>query len=135
MSVTDTARRIRIELWLCGPLARYGGEANQGSHAQLQLELPAGVAVQKLLNRLELPPEEKGITFINRQLSDMPGLAADRDRELVDGDRVAIFHTRSMWPFQYRHDAATSPELQQALERRPGELRHSYDQASQEPTE
>jgi hypothetical protein len=117
---------IEIELWLYGPLSRYGGEANQGSHAQLQLELPAGTTMAALLARLGLPLEEKGITFINRQLSDMPGLQADLERQLGDGDRVAIFHTKSMWPYQYRHDAVTSPELKQALQRKDKGLHHSY---------
>ena len=117
---------ITIELWLYGPLAQYGGEANEGSHAQVELEMPAGSAMQDLLARLELPLEEKGITFINRQLSDMPGLAADLERELADGDRVSIFHTKSMWPCQYRHGAATTPELQEAMRHQEGSLHHSY---------
>ncbi len=121
------ATMIKIELWLYGPLARYGGPASQGSHARLDMELPAGSTLRDLVAQLELPLEEKGITFINRQLSDMPGLAADLERELADGDRVAIFHTKSMWPFQYRHEAATSRELQQAMDRRQVGLRHSYD--------
>lgn len=39
----------------------------------------------------------------------MPGLAADLDLELADGDRVGIFHTKSMWPVQYRFGAAVTP--------------------------
>lgn len=117
---------IEIDLWLYGPLARYGGEADEGSHAHLMLSLSPGATVQDLLDRIELPLDEKGITFINRQLSDMPGLAADLTRELADGDRVAIFHTNSMWPYQYRHDAVTSPQLKEALERQQGDLHHSY---------
>jgi hypothetical protein len=118
---------IMIELWLYGPLARYGGAASRGSHARLDMELPAGSTLRDLVAQLELPLEEKGITFINRQLSDMPGLAADLERELAHGDRVAIFHTRSMWPFQYRHQAAASPELREAMTRQQGGLHHSYD--------
>ncbi len=117
---------IKVELWLYGPLARYGGEANQGSHAQMDLELSAETTMEDLLARLGLPLEEKGITFINRKLSDMPGLAADLGRELLDGDRVAIFHNKSMWPFQYRHEAPASPELQQAMRRQDQGLHHSY---------
>ena len=118
---------ITIDLWLYGPLARYGKEANEGSHAHLNPSLPAGSTVGSLLDWLGLPLEEKGITFINRQLSDMPGLAADLDRELADGDRVAIFHTKSMWPFQYRHEANSSPELQQALQQQSSPFHHSYN--------
>ncbi len=115
-----------IEVWLYGPLAQYGGEANQGGYAQLQLELPDGITMAALMTKLGMPLEEKGITFINRQLSDMPGLQADLERHLVDGDRVAIFHTKSMWPYQYRHDTVTSPELKQALKQRDEGLHHSY---------
>ncbi len=118
---------IKIEVWLYGPLSRYGGPADQGSHAELHLELPAGTRMQELLAQLGLPLAEKGITFINRQLSDMPGLGADLERELLDGDRVAIFHEKSMWPFQYRHDAAASPELREAMRRKDGGLHHSYE--------
>jgi hypothetical protein len=54
----------------------------------------------------------------------MPGLAADLDLKLQDGDRVAFFHERSMWPFQYRFGASTNPELMAAMQRR-GLLHHS----------
>ncbi len=77
-----------------------------------------------LLERLEMPLEKKGITFINGQLTDMPGLAADLERELQDGDRVAFFHERSMWPFQYRCGASTGSELEEAMKKR-GFLHHS----------
>jgi hypothetical protein len=118
---------ISIDLWLYGPLAKYGGSADRGSHANLTLEFPDGSTMQQLMDRLNLPSEEKGITFINWKLSDMPGLAADRDHELHDRDRVAIFHIKSMWPFQYRHDAAVSPELKKAMSVRDGGLHHSYE--------
>jgi hypothetical protein len=118
---------VRIELWLYGPLSQYGGAADQGSHAQLDLELDPGTTVGALLAELGIPLAEKGITFINRKLSGMPGLAADLDRELADGDRVAIFHTKSMWPFQYRHGAAITEELQAAMEERDHGLHHKYN--------
>ena len=118
---------VKIELWLYGPLARYGGEADQGSHAQLHLELPAGTTMEALLARLGLPLDEKGITFINRQLSDMPGLQADLERQLADGDRVAIFHTKSMWPFQYRHGATLTDEMAHAMDAEKDHgMHHSY---------
>ena len=117
---------IQIDLWLYGPLARFGGDADQGSHAHLEFELPDGATVQDLLDRLGMPLEKKGITFINRQLSDMPGVGSDLGRELMGGDRVAIFHEKSMWPYQYRHDAVTSDDLKQAIDWRGQGLRHSY---------
>jgi hypothetical protein len=118
---------MRIELWLYGPLARYGGEADEGSHAQLHLELESRTTMKILLEELGIPLAEKGITFINRKLSDMPGLAADLEQELVDGDRVAIFHTKSMWPFQYRHGVAMTDELRVAMDEHDGGLHHKYD--------
>jgi hypothetical protein len=115
---------IKLEVWLYGPLAEYAGDDNAGSYAQLQLELPEGTRMRDLLERLGIPLEKKGITFINAQLTDMPGLAADLERELQEGDRVGLFHERSMWPFQYRFGASTSPELGEAMQRH-GFLRHS----------
>jgi len=117
---------MRLEVWLYGPLARYGGDANRGSHAQIHLEMAEGTRMRDLLARLGIPLEEKGITFVNGQLTDMPGLAADLDLELADGDRVGIFHTKSMWPFQYRFGATANPLLEERLRER-GALRHSYD--------
>jgi sulfur carrier protein ThiS len=107
---------VHIDTWLYGPLARYGGEADQGSFAHLELTLPSGSRVRDLLTRLDLPSEERGITFINGQLSAMPGLQPDLDHELQDGDRVALFHLKSMWPFQYRDGSAVLPALQREME-------------------
>lgn len=106
---------IVVDIWLYGPLARYGGKAAQESHANLHIELPAGSRLRDLLAHLALPTEERGITFINGNLSAMPGLQPDLDHLLQDGDRVAFFHLKSMWPFQYRHGVAQMPELAQAM--------------------
>ena len=89
--------------------------------------------MRDLIEQLGLPLEKKGITFINAQLTDMPGLAADLKRELQDGDRIGLFHEQSMWPFQYRFGASTSPELTEAMH-----LRHSSTSKGQQlepPTE
>jgi len=107
---------ITVDVWLYGPLARYGGEAARKAHANLQLELPADSRVRDLLAHLALPTEERGITFINGDLSAMPGLQPDLDHLLEDGDRVAFFHLRSMWPCQYRHGAARIPEMARAMD-------------------
>ena len=107
---------ITTDVWLYGPLARYGGEAAKRSHAHLEVELPAGSCVRDLLERLSLPTEERGITFINGNLSAMPGLQPDLDHALGDGDRVALFHLKSMWPCQYRHGAARTPEMARAMD-------------------
>jgi hypothetical protein len=108
---------VCIDAWLYGPLARYGGEADQGSFAHLELTLPTGSRVRDLLGELDMPTEERGITFINGQLSAMPGLQPDLDHELQDGDRVAFFHLKSMWPFQYRDGSAVLPELRREMDR------------------
>ncbi len=106
---------ITVDVWLYGPLARYGGEAARPSHANLKLELPAGSLMRDLLQHLALPGEERGITFINGDLSAMPGVQPDLDQELRDGDRVALFHLRSMWPAQYRDGIALAPGLARAM--------------------
>ncbi len=74
--------------------------------------------MRDLVERLHLPPELKGITFINGNLTDMPGLHADLEHKLHDGDRIGFFHEKSMWPFQYRMGASASPELMEAMQRR-----------------
>lgn len=113
---TIAAGTITVDVWLYGPLARYGGEAARRAHANLPVELPVGSRLRDLLEYLALPAEERGITFINGDLSAMPGLQPDLDHGLVDGDRVAFFHLKSMWPCQYRHGAGTTPELARAME-------------------
>jgi hypothetical protein len=107
---------INVDVWLYGPLARYGGTAARKAHANLQLELPAGSRLRDILARLALPTEERGITFINGDLSAMPGLQPDLDHRLEEGDRVAFFHLQSMWPCQYRHGAARTPEMARAMD-------------------
>jgi hypothetical protein len=118
---------IHVEVWLYGPLARYAGEQSQGSYAELHLDFPAGSTMQDLLDRLGLPTEEKGITFINGNLAALPGLDADRDVILHDGDRVGISHRKSMWPHQYRFGAATTSRLEEEFSRRKDHgIRHEY---------
>jgi hypothetical protein len=118
---------IRIEVWLYGPLARYAGEQSQASYAQIYVVLPAGSTLQDLLERIGLPSEEKGITFINGSLAALPGLEADRDVALRDGDRVGISHRNSMWPHQYRFGAATTSQLEEEFRQRKDHgIRHEY---------
>jgi hypothetical protein len=107
---------IAVDLWLYGPLARYGGEAARPSYAHLDLALPAGSRLRDLLFQLDLPTEERGITFINGDLSAMPGLQPDLDHALADGDRVALFHLKAMWPCQYRVGAGRTPEMARAMD-------------------
>ena len=118
---------VKVEVWLYGPLSQYGGEQDRGSHAHLNLEMPAGSTVGDLVELLEIPAEERGIAFINGNLAALPGLEADLSVTLSTDDRVGIFHRRSMWPFQYRFGAHTTPELQEAFrEREDRGVRHAY---------
>ncbi len=123
----DTMDTIQIELWLYGPLARYAGEQSQGSHAQMIMDLPAGTTMRDLLEQIGMPPEERGITFINGKLAALPGLNADLDITLQDGDRVGISHGKSMWPFQYRFGASQTDEVQETFRERPDRgIHHAY---------
>jgi hypothetical protein len=106
---------ITVEVWLYGPLARYGGRAAGKSHASLYLDLPVESRMRDLLERLALPTEERGITFINGNLSAMPGLRPDADQLLEDGDRIALFHLKSMWPYQYRDGVTLAPDMGRAM--------------------
>ena len=118
---------MRIDVRLYGPLARYGG-SDRNVAAKVEIDLPAGSTVGDLLAALEMPSEARGITFINGDLSAMPGLQPDLDTELADGDRVAFFHPKSMWPFQYRHDAAATPAFREAMDAREDQgVRSRYD--------
>lgn len=126
MEERDT--HVNIDLWLYGGLARFGGDASQGSFANLKLRLPAGSTVADLLARLSLPTEERGISFINGDLCAMPGLQPDLTHTLHEGDRVAFFHLQSMWPFQYRHGVAMIDEMKSAmLDGKDQGLHHTYE--------
>jgi sulfur carrier protein ThiS len=130
------SKTATIEVWLYGPIRRYADEVREDivlerdvgiAHAELHLEFPEGSTMQDLLDHLSLPPEEKGITFINGRLAAMPGIEADRAVELHDGDRVGISHRRSMWPFQYRFGASLEDELQKTFRQRKDRgIHHAY---------
>lgn len=107
---------VTLEVWLYGPLAKYSGEDTVA--AQCAPTLPEGSTVRDLLAHFKLPTEERGMSFINGNLSALPGVQPDLDRVLCDGDRVAFFHLKSMWPFQYRHGVAMEAGLSTALEQR-----------------
>jgi hypothetical protein len=120
---------IQIDTWLYGKeLANYAGEASQGSFANLKIALPEGGTMQDLLNWLNMPSEKRGITFINGDLSAMVGMQPDLSHVLKDGDRVALFHLNTMWPFQYRLGAAMIKEMQNAmLDSKDQGIHHTYD--------
>ncbi len=106
---------ITVDTWLYGELARFGGDDKEHIFANRKVSLPEGSRLRDLLDILGMRTEERGITFINGQLSAMPGLQPDLDHPLRDGDRVAFFHLRSMWPFQYRHGVTMIQEMQKAI--------------------
>jgi hypothetical protein len=116
---------IVLDVWLYGDLACYGGDPDQSVCANLQVGLHSGGTIRDLLTILQMPTEARGITFINGELSAMPGLQPDLEHALKDGDRVAFFHLRSMWPFQYRFGVPMVGEMQKSLQTDQG-LHHSY---------
>jgi hypothetical protein len=125
---------IRLDVWLYGPMARYAGEASQGSYAQLDVEMPAESTLGDLVNHLGIPLEERGITFVNGNLAALPGLDVDLSTVLRDGDRVGISHNKSMWPFQYRFGAQLTPELQESFRQRQDRgIHHAYTKSEEEP--
>lgn len=108
---------IHTDIWLYGPLAQYGG-SDDNVFAHITPEFPEGTTVRGLLASLNLPTEQRGISFINNSLSAMPGLQPDLDYVLKDGDRLAFFHLKSMWPCQYRSGVMMLPELTEAMAQR-----------------
>jgi hypothetical protein len=118
---------ILLDVWLYGNLAKYGGQANKGSYANPNVRLPEGSTMRDLLEYLHMPSEERGITFINGDLSAMPNMQPDLDHVLKDNDRVAFFHLQSMWPFQYRHGIAMAKEMSKAMQSSEDQgLHHTY---------
>ena len=112
--------KIVVDVWLYGPLARYGGNEDNISFANKKVELAAKSTLKYLLTHLNLPTKKRGMTFINCKLTAMPGIQPDLDRILNDGDRIALFHLKSMWPFQYRDGASMGEELREELKKNPG---------------
>lgn len=126
-------KTIHVEVWLYGPVARYAGEESKGSHAQLDLELPEGTTLEDVLDQLGIPAEERGIIFVSGNLAALPGMEDNLDLTLEDGERIGIFHRRSMWPFQYRFGAAMTPELKEAMnQQKEGFLHHTYTSESED---
>jgi sulfur carrier protein ThiS len=118
---------IIVDVWLYGELGRYGGNPDETVYANIKVKLPEAATIRDLLDFLKMPTEERGITFINGDLSAMPDLQPDLTHILHDGDRVAFFHLRSMWPFQYRHGVAMIGEMADAMAKSKDQgLHHTY---------
>jgi hypothetical protein len=127
LSQEDEMPDITVDVWLYGSLASYGGKAHRVSFANVKMSLSGGSTMADLLARLKMPTEERGITFINGQLSAMPGLQPDLGHILNNGDRVGLFDLKSMWPFQYRHGATVTDEMKRALgTKKDHGLRHTF---------
>jgi len=123
----DEVASMTVDVWLYGSLARYGGRAAKRSFANVKMHLPDGSTMGDLLSLLGIHTEERGITFINGQLSAMPSLQPDLNHILQSDDRVGLFDLKSMWPFQYRHGALVTDEMRRALEAEKNSgLRHTY---------
>jgi hypothetical protein len=89
--------------------------------------LPENSTIRDLLAYLDMPTEERGITFINGELSAMPNMQPDLDHPLNDNDRVAFFDLHSMWPFQYRHGVPMVDEMTKAMQSSKEQgLHHAY---------
>jgi hypothetical protein len=117
---------ITLEVNLYGALAYYANSDIPGCSI-LKITLPEKSTISDLLAYLKIPTVERGITFINGNLSAMPGLQPDLDHVLNDKDRVAFFDLKSMWPFQYRHGAQMAEELNRELCQDEGKaLHHDY---------
>jgi sulfur carrier protein ThiS len=124
---------IHLDVWLYGPVAQYAGDASQGSYAQLDVEMPEGCTLGDLVAHLEIPAEERGITFVNGSLAALPGMDVDLSTVLHDGDRVGISHNKSMWPFQYRFGAQLTPELKESFRQREDRgIHHAYTKSEEE---
>lgn len=120
---------ILLDVWLYGELARYVGEANHGSYANPKVKLAQDSTIRDLLSFLQMPTEERGISFINGELSSMPNLQPDLDHPLQDNDRVAFFDLHSMWPFQYRFGIKMADEISEVMKSSEDHgLHHAYKQ-------
>jgi hypothetical protein len=118
---------IDLDVWLYGALASYGSNSEKKSFSNPKVTLPEGSTLADLLAHLGIPTEERGITFINGQLSALPGLQPDLGHLLCNGDRIGLFDLKSMWPFQYRHGAMMTEEMARAMGAKKDQgLHHTY---------
>jgi hypothetical protein len=109
-------KSITVDVWLYGPLARYCSGNSKPGYANVRIDLPEGGRVRDLLDRLGIPTGERGLTFINARLTATPGVQPDLETVLNENDRVALFHLKSMWPFQYRDGAEATRALPESPE-------------------
>ncbi len=84
-----------------------------------------------LLAKLNIPPDQKGFTFVNAVLYDMPGLNASANEPLHDGDHIGVFSLKHMWPYQYRDGIRMSNSLKEAM-REHGAIHGTYRHQNRE---
>ena len=113
---------ITVNVALYGPLAKYGGKTHV---AEVNLALDSGARMRNVLDCLNIPSPERGFTFINSVLCAMPGLPADLELALRDGDHIGMFSTKHMWPYQYRDGVHMTEALTAALAEQ-GPMHHAY---------
>ena len=113
---------IHLTLSLYGPIAKFV----DGKYiAQEAVELEEGQTVRDLMDKFEIPYDQKSYLFINNVLSDMPGLNASLDEVLKDNARVGIFSLQHMYPYQYRDGLPMSETLTKTLQEREGGSMHN----------
>ena len=113
---------IQITLTLYGPIAKFAG----GKYiAQKSIKLEENTTIRDLLDKFEIPYDQKSYLFINNILSDMPGLNASLDEILTDNARVGIFSQQHMYPYQYRDGLPMSEALIKELKERDGGAMHN----------
>ena len=119
---------MKVDLWLYGELSRYGSDdGRESAFAHLTVEMPDGSTMGELLDRLGMPSEARGLTFVDGAISSMPGLYPDLEHVLPKGARVGIFPPVSMLPFHYREGAAVVDEMAEALGKLgPDGMAHDY---------
>jgi hypothetical protein len=106
---------INLDIHFYGTLASYVNSETAG-YANIKKVLPENITLGELLAGFGIPAQERGITFINGNLSALPGLQPDLAYVCKDNDRVAFFDLRSMWPYQYRSGAAMTDELRKRFQ-------------------
>ena len=127
--------QITVDVHLYGSLARHANTDISGC-ANLNSAVEEKSTIGDLLAELKVPTDERGITFINGNLSALPGLQPDLGHVLHNGDRVAFFDLKSMWPFQYRHGAQMIEELNRELMADEGKgLHHDYLKTASAPVD
>ena len=118
---------VAVSVYLYGSLASRTASKTDYGYANLQVNFSRPSTIRELLAHLGIPTTERGITFINGRLSAMPGVQPDLEHTLANGDRVAFFDLRSMWPFQYRDGAPMIEEMKNAVPSDTDGTRHSYE--------